>query len=119
MNCFAALCGPLPPSFLDLRAHVKQDDSLRRLTTNGMTTHGPGTVAYHPDEHGLYKNRVVGLLERWKSFSSAAHRSSGTVQQPIKLVMNSVLMFKNLSDAFSFSPYSSSSPDYFLRVSLF
>lgn len=57
------LCGPLPPSFLNLRAIVKQDDNIR-LTANGMNNHGQGTIAYHPDEHGLYKNRVVSLSLR-------------------------------------------------------
>jgi hypothetical protein len=35
LNCLSTLCGPLPPSFLNLRAEVTHDDNIH-LTTTGM-----------------------------------------------------------------------------------
>lgn len=41
MNCFYTLCGPLPPSFLNLRALIQAD-----------------SIRYQTDENALFHNRV-------------------------------------------------------------
>lgn len=47
LNCFAALCGPLPPSFLNLRRLVEEPNE-----------HPPETIRYYPDDNVLHSNRV-------------------------------------------------------------
>lgn len=58
LNCFATLCGPLPPSFLDLRAVVKEDNSIPMVTIE-TNRNAHDTVRYHADDNGSYANRVV------------------------------------------------------------
>lgn len=58
LNCFSTLCGPLPPSFLNLRAKIKQDNStLIEMNYNNNNQHD--SIGYLPDENGLRNNRVV------------------------------------------------------------
>jgi hypothetical protein len=74
LNCLASLCGPLPPSYLNLRAIIKQDDNLH-LTMNGTSTtnhHVSSTMTYHTDEQNVnYKNQVVRITDRSQVFSIA------------------------------------------------
>ena len=58
LNFFATLCGPLPPSFLNLRDIIKQDDNIP-MTATAVNHNLQETVRYHPDENGTNKNRVV------------------------------------------------------------
>ncbi|CAF3268509.1 unnamed protein product [Rotaria socialis] len=57
LNCFSALCGPLPPSFLNLRAIVKQENNIP-MTAIGMNNSQHDTIRYHPDDSAIYNNRV-------------------------------------------------------------
>ncbi|CAF5173694.1 unnamed protein product, partial [Rotaria magnacalcarata] len=57
LNCFSALCGPLPPSFLNLRAIIKQENNIPKTAT-GTNNNLHDTLQYHPDENGIYNNRV-------------------------------------------------------------
>ncbi|UJR37186.1 hypothetical protein I4U23_029894 [Adineta vaga] len=62
LNCFAALCGPLPPSFLDLRATVTPDNNnfihmVPTQMTNSNNTNE--TSRYHLDEHDRVNNYQV------------------------------------------------------------
>lgn len=52
LNCFATLCGPLPPSCLNLRAIVKEET---QIPDNNLSE----TIRYHPEENGVPNNRVV------------------------------------------------------------
>ncbi|CAF0992825.1 unnamed protein product [Adineta ricciae] len=61
VNCFATLCGPLPPSFLNLRAIVKQENSIPMTVTgtnNNNNNTSDGIVRYFPEENGNYSNQV-------------------------------------------------------------
>jgi hypothetical protein len=55
LNCFSALCGPLPPSFLNLRAVVMPDDNLNITSTRNNVEE---TVRYQMDENGRYTDYV-------------------------------------------------------------
>jgi hypothetical protein len=65
LNFFSTLCGPLPPTFLNLRAIVKQNNDIP-MTTAGTNNNLQETIRYHPDENGIYKNRVVCTLQKRK-----------------------------------------------------
>ncbi|CAF1299924.1 unnamed protein product [Rotaria sordida] len=71
LNCFSTLCGPLPPSFLNLRAIIKQDNNIP-MTTTGMNHNLQETIRYHPDENGIYNKRV---------WDSSAENPSHSFQQ--------------------------------------
>ena len=60
LNCFATICGPLPPSFLNLRAVVNQDNNIPMTTAGANNNNNPQEmIRYYPDENGNYSNRVV------------------------------------------------------------
>jgi len=61
LDCLSTLCGPLPPSFLDLRALVKQENN-----TN--------TIRYHPDDNGIFNNRVWDSSIEYPSQQQQQHR---------------------------------------------
>jgi len=54
LNCFSTICGPLPPSFLNLRAIVIPDDNIN-MTTTGMNNREE-RMRYQSDENGRYNN---------------------------------------------------------------
>lgn len=51
-NCAWALCGPLPPSFLDLRGFIRNEESRARTTNNNHH------LADFPGEVSPHKNRI-------------------------------------------------------------
>ena len=72
MNCFSILCGPLPPSFLDLRAIVYPDDGMTMFPTsmnNAINT--DNTRRYPVERNGLYQEYVSELM---KNFFESFHR---------------------------------------------
>jgi len=68
-NCFQTLCGPLPPSFLNLRSIVTPDDNINR-TAARMTnsTNVNDTTRYQLDENGRFNNYVRYPLVFVKQF---------------------------------------------------
>jgi hypothetical protein len=57
LNCFRTLCGPLPPSFLNLRAIVTPDDNINM--TSARVTNPNDTTRYQLDENGRFNNYVI------------------------------------------------------------
>ncbi|CAF1240009.1 unnamed protein product [Adineta steineri] len=57
LNCFGTLCGPLPPSFLNLRTIVQQENNIP-MTTMRMNDSLQETTKYHTGENGISNNRV-------------------------------------------------------------
>jgi hypothetical protein len=67
LNCFSAICGPLPPSFLNLRAIVIQDDNINMTATGRININNTEqTIRYQPDENGRYNNYVIYIFELFK-----------------------------------------------------
>jgi hypothetical protein len=60
LNCFSALCGPLPPSFLNLRAVVAPDNDIMITTPRNNNT--DETRRYQMDENGYYTDHVMLLF---------------------------------------------------------
>jgi palmitoyltransferase ZDHHC9/14/18 len=49
LDCFSTLCGPLPPSFLNLRALVKQENNISMNTQNGRVW--DSSIEYPPQQN--------------------------------------------------------------------
>lgn len=62
MNCFSTICGPLPPSFLDLRAIVEPNDHIKKLKNGTVSV--PSTTRYPLEENHRYtaNNNVLESL---------------------------------------------------------
>ncbi|CAF3444367.1 unnamed protein product [Rotaria sp. Silwood1] len=62
VNCFSTLCGPLPPSFLNLRAIVKPDDHTNMRKNNMMNNNNNNNVEemirYQSEENRRTNNNV-------------------------------------------------------------
>lgn len=66
MNCCSALCGPLPPSFLNLRAIIYPDDAISMFPTSmNNTINSDETRRYPMERNGLYQEYVSELKENF------------------------------------------------------
>lgn len=59
LNCFSTLCGPLPPSFLNLRATVRPTDTMHMTTTGILSMNNANeTIRYQHDANNHYDDYV-------------------------------------------------------------
>jgi len=64
LNCFSTLCGPLPPSFLNLRQIIIVDESVNMTPTGTINLNNTDEIIrYQPDENGRYINDYVNILQ--------------------------------------------------------
>jgi hypothetical protein len=112
LNCFSTVCGPLPPSFLNLRSTVTPNDNINMTTTGMLNINSTEeTIRYHPDENGRYNNYVIylnyELLKIRKKkiffyyFSEYIQRQYLHIPIINKLVIHHVIMC-NMSDLSSY-----------------
>ncbi|CAF1364672.1 unnamed protein product [Rotaria magnacalcarata] len=60
VNCFTTLCGPLPPSFLDLRATIKADGHINRVKNEPMsTTNIEPIIQFQPEDNRRQNNNRI------------------------------------------------------------
>ncbi|CAF3025094.1 unnamed protein product [Rotaria sp. Silwood2] len=56
VNCFSTICGPLPPSFLNLRAIVKTDDHINMIRNNMMNNNAEEMIRYQTEDNRRTNN---------------------------------------------------------------
>jgi len=59
LNCFSTLCGPLPPSFLNLRATVRPNNE-RTIHRNNLDD----GIGYHPEENHHVRNSNLFMFNK-------------------------------------------------------
>lgn len=97
LNCFSTICGPLPPSFLNLRTIVIPTDN-RNMSKTGILNinNADETIHYQHNGNNRYHDYVnsISFLNYFYfvfHFSKQIQRQS--LRIPIKIVIHHVIMY--------------------------